>query len=96
MKEILLMVYLAAAVDLDRGAWFKSLTQPLTGLSCCDISDCRKTKAVWQDGWWAEWNGRLTPIPKEIILERKSIDENAYLCASKRNLYCFVPPLMGN
>ena len=78
----------------DRGAWFKSLRQPKTGFSCCDISDCRRAKADWRNGqWWAVVDGSWTPIPPEKELDKRSIDGDAYVCASPtRRIYCFVRP----
>ena len=85
------------AVAEDRGAWFKSLRQPKTGMSCCDISDCRRTTADWRDGqWWARVEGEWTPIPQEKQLEKVSIDGDAYVCSGPtRVIYCFVPPTFG-
>ena len=39
----------AVANSEDRGAWFKSLRQPGTGMSCCDIADCHRTVADWRE-----------------------------------------------
>ena len=71
--------------------------QPVTGASCCDISDCRQTKADWQKGqWWADVQGEWTPIPKEKELAKTSIDGEAYVCSGyDRRIYCFVPPIMS-
>jgi hypothetical protein len=78
----------------DRGAWFKSLTQPGTGMSCCDMADCRRTDADWHGGqWWADVKGRWTPVPPEKELNKSSIDGEAYICTSPSgNIYCFVKP----
>ncbi len=78
----------------ERGTWFKSLVQPGTGLSCCDISDCRRAEADWHSGqWWATVEGQWTPIPPEKELSKRSIDGDAYVCASpNRHVYCFVKP----
>jgi hypothetical protein len=84
----------ASAHAQERGAWFKSLRQPKTGYSCCDISDCRRADADWRNGqWWAVVDGAWTPIPPEKELEKRSIDGDAYVCASPtRRIYCFVKP----
>ena len=84
----------ASAGAEDRGAWFKSLRQPITGNSCCDISDCRRAEADWRDGqWWVVVDGAWTPIPPEKELNKRSIDGDAYVCASPtRRIYCFVMP----
>ena len=82
----------------DRHAWFKSLMQPDTGISCCDISDCRRTDADWRQGqWWAKVDGDWTPIPRNKELNRQSIDGDAYVCAgTKRTIFCFVKPDTGS
>ena len=91
-------VFLAVpAQSEDRGSWFKSLRQPKTGYSCCDISDCKRTEADWRSGqWWAVVSGEWTPIPPEKELEKQSIDGDAYVCSSpSRRIYCFVRPDFG-
>ena len=68
----------SAAAAEDRSAWFKSLVQPDTGYSCCDISDCRRAEANWRDGqWWAVVEGEWTPIPPQKELSKRSIDGDA-------------------
>jgi hypothetical protein len=100
-RGVLLVVILAGATGAgfaqDRGAWFKSLKQPVTGASCCDISDCRRADADWKDGqWWADVEGQWTPIPKEKELKKTSIDGEAYVCSGYgRKIFCFVPPVMS-
>jgi len=93
----LLAIAATSAHSEDRGSWFKSLRQPVTGASCCDIADCRQTKADWQKGqWWADVQGEWTPIPKEKELAKTSIDGEAYVCSGyDRRIYCFVPPIMS-
>lgn len=80
----LALVGTAAAQDStsERGIWFKSLQQPKTGDSCCDIANCYRTDAEWRDGeWWAEVRGHWVAVPEETILEdMKSIDGEAYVC----------------
>jgi hypothetical protein len=68
----------------ERGDWFKSLRQPQTGKSCCDISHCFRTDADWRSGgWWAELRGHWVPVPSTaIVREATSIDGQAYVCAS--------------
>ncbi len=88
----------ATSVSPDRHAWFKGLTQPDTGASCCDISDCRRTTADWRNGqWWATVDGQWTPIPQSKVLQNKpSIDGDAYVCSGlSRTIFCFVKPSMA-
>lgn len=91
------------ANELSRGDWFKSLKQPDTGMSCCDISDCRQTEAKWVgDQWAARVRGVPRLIPNSKVLKSPhSIDGEAYVCASESGppesalIYCFIPPTMG-
>lgn len=86
----------------DRGSWFKSLKQPGSGFSCCDISDCRRTDAEWRgEGWTAiskGAGGAWVVIPPDKVLDQpKSLDGDAYLCESPNGrIYCFVPPDIGS
>lgn len=91
------LAIMPASAEEDRAAWFKSLRQPVTGHSCCDISDCRRTDADWRGGqWWAVVGGEWTPIPPDKELEKQSIDGDAYVCSSpSRRIYCFVRPTLG-
>jgi hypothetical protein len=97
----------AHAQDQSRSDWFKSLLQPGTRFSCCDISDCRRTEAKWQRGqWWAEVKGTWRRIPATAVVSHPtSIDGDAYVCASNIDdlrlrtdpvIYCFVPPHLGS
>jgi hypothetical protein len=119
LKVVSLTLIAASAVILtvvtaqaqDRGKWFRSLERPDGGGSCCDISDCRKTSAEWRGGqWFAAVNGRIRPIPPEIVLrDPPSIDGDAYVCAGRDivddenptditlgRLFCFIPPSPGS
>ena len=84
------------------GAWFKSLKQPGSGISCCDIADCHKTEAEWRGNqWWAKVDGEMVPVPGDKVLKNKqSVDGEAYICTAEsqvrpRLIYCFVPKNMG-
>ena len=94
---VALPVFAFAAEPQNRGAWFKSLKQPGSNTSCCDISDCKRTTADWREGqWWAVVAGEWTPIPEERELDKESIDGDAYVCSSpSRHIYCFVRPDFG-
>lgn len=82
----------------DRGAWFKSLKQPDTGISCCDISDCKRTDASWRAGIWhaTAGDGTEVEIPPAKIVDIESIDGEAYVCLSPfKTVYCFIKPNPG-
>lgn len=94
--------------DPSRSQWFDSLKDD-RGYSCCDISDCRRTRArQLADGTWeAIVPGPDGPVwavvPPQKILKTKSIDGEAYLCsnpplprsATFTTIYCFVKPSPG-
>jgi hypothetical protein len=75
-----------AGGDASRAEWFEKLKTP-SGESCCNLSDCRQTRAEWRgdtDGWWAIVNGTLRPIPADKVLTSpRSIDGTAYICMGK-------------
>jgi hypothetical protein len=92
----------------DVGRWFKSLTQPGTGMSCCEEADCKQAEAEWRGGqWWAVVRGRWTAIPPDKVLRQTSIMPRAVVCSSPAAdyygsghealpvIYCFVPPFNG-
>lgn len=79
--------------DPARAAFFHGLKQPGTDISCCDISDCRKTRAEWKAGGWRaevlmpDGSKAWTAIPpSKVLLKPPSIDGEAYLCQSKGNV----------
>ena len=98
LVPVALIVLVFPADAQDRGSWFKSLKQPGSGFSCCDISDCTRTEADWRGGqWWAVVSGEWTPIPRDKELDKQSIDGDAYVCSSpNRRIYCFVRPDIGS
>ena len=74
----------------DRHSWFQGLTMPGTAIPCCDISDCRRTRADWRNGqWWATVDGQWTPIPPARELTKRSIDGSA---SPNHYVYCFIKP----
>ena len=87
-----------AADNQDRGDWFKSLKRPDNGGSCCDITDCRRTRAEFIGGqWFAETpDGAVIAIPEnKIVKSPRSIDGDAYLCSFGAMIYCFIEPWTG-
>lgn len=100
-----LVIWLAALVVTAFGhepsepfaAWFNSLKQPDTGISCCSVSDCRPVDyRVAQDRYEAAVadapEGWL-PIPSEKIVHRENPTGRAVLCRSPSTgtIFCFVP-----
>jgi len=79
--------------------WYKELTQPGTGYSCCNGTangvegDCRPTRAfLTEDGTWkALVNGRWMPVPPRVVLKNLAPDGNSHVCAGKSGMiYCFI------
>jgi hypothetical protein len=72
--------------DASRAGWFETLKTP-SGESCCNMSDCRPTRAEWRsdtEGWWAHVNGKWRPVPADKVLTSpRSIDGAAYLCMGR-------------
>lgn len=98
------LLYLAGpAPAQDRGSWFKSLKQPGTGVSCCDISDCKAVEARWQaGGWWMQLpDASWLEVPQAKVLQQPmSIDGEAYACTLVYDgdtlVRCFIPPSPGS
>jgi hypothetical protein len=73
--------------------WFQSLRQPETGMSCCDIADCRPTEyrtvgddyEVWVDNRW------MTVPPRRILQRADNPVGRAVVCwTPQRGIMCFV------
>ena len=73
--------------------WFQSLRQPETGMSCCDIADCRPTEyrtvgdsyEVWVDNQW------MTVPPRRILQRADNPVGRAVVCwTPQRGIMCFV------
>lgn len=100
LSALALAVHAHAQGGPDVRAFFKSLTQPTSGGSCCDLSDCRQVESEWKDGTWyarAVVKGWLA-IPKDKIIHNKpNIMEKAILCTSPgdTSIYCFLPQDFG-
>lgn len=51
--------------------WFQGLQQPLSGLSCCSLADCRPVD--WRgegDHYEVYLEDRWMPVPPEVVLSR--------------------------
>lgn len=92
------LLYAHPARAEDRGAWFKSLRQPGTGMSCCDVADCHQTMGDYRAGsWWAEIRGQFVQVPWDKVLTKRTIDGEAYVCTGVADtILCFVPPDFGS
>jgi len=102
---VLALVLRAAADETaDTNAWFKSLMQPGTNRSCCDIADCHRVQADWHDGtWWALIDDQWQRVEPSRVLKQDSIFADAVACTVKpvsnigaeSLILCFVPPFNG-
>src|SRR5260370_27854260 len=53
--------------------WFQSLRQPETGMSCCDIADCRPTEyRTGGDGYEVSVHNKWMTVPPRRILQPAS------------------------
>lgn len=79
----------------DIGEWFKSLRQPDTGMSCCDLSDCRALKDdEWRlvDGdYEVILHGRWEKVPEDKVLHRRDNPKQAPVLCAMTKIFCFVP-----
>jgi hypothetical protein len=106
---ILLWALSLPSSAVDKSDWFQSLKQPRSGKSCCDIADCKRTRAEWREGtWFAEILGKWREVPHDTIVQKPpSLDGDAYVCTGYSltmtlsrqyeapYIYCFVPPNFG-
>lgn len=84
----------------SRAEWFRSLKQPGTGISCCDESDCKRTRADWTGTGWIALapDGTVVDIPPDkIIHDKQHPAGSAVMCwlPGSRTVLCFVPPAAG-
>ncbi len=91
----------AISHDGHNAEWFKSLKQPGTGASCCDLSDCREVRSrVGAEGYEVFITSPTFPImvdewvkvPTErIIRGRENPTGSAVVCwTPHRGVICFV------
>lgn len=74
-------------------AWFRSLLQPGTGVSCCSISDCRQTEyRIVHDHYEALLGKNWVPVPPDKILRRTDNPTgHAILCWTPvQGVMCFI------
>jgi len=76
--------------------WFKSLKNS-HGLSCCEISDCRRVEARLANGHYeALIDNRWSKVPDETINHVRNPTEEYIACYSyyddfSPHFYCFIP-----
>lgn len=81
--------------------WYRGLTQPGTGSSCCNGTkdgvegDCRPTRAyLGDDGQWrALLDGRWIPVPPRAVLDSRLNKDaiRSHICAGRSGvIYCFI------
>jgi hypothetical protein len=75
------------------GLWYRSLTQPYNGRSCCSVADCRPVEArLAGDGWEIRVGGRWLAVPRWNVLKRENLDGRPIACLHAGYILCFVPP----
>lgn len=90
---ILALIVTHTASAETRGDWFKSLRVPGTGISCCDVADCKRVEAVYDHGWFIVVDGKRMAVPQRaIVRDQTSYDGAAYACIVNVNIRCFIPP----
>lgn len=63
------------------------------GVSCCNDSDCRPTRAYLTESGWRAWNGQTwLLVPGERVLPTDYAgDGRSHLCEKGEYIYCFTP-----
>jgi len=94
------------APDEAAAAWFRSLTIPRSGESCCNLSDCRRVEYRIGPGIYQVFIRRLAPdgsgfrggnddwwnVPPDRVLRRSNPTGEAVACwSSGQGVLCFVP-----
>lgn len=72
--------------------WFRELKQPINGVSCCSISDCRPEPVRVYDGHYQAWHeGTWLPVPDEAILPKmENPVGEAVVCIFHGTVLCLV------
>ncbi len=82
----------------EHAEWYRSLTQPGTGASCCHNRDCRITDD-WREvgpGFEVRIAGRWIAVPADKVLsERPNPTGHAVVCAIGESVLCFLPIAEG-
>ena len=64
------------------------------GVSCCNDSDCRPTRAKQDElGNWLAWNGhKWLPVPHRALMPPDIAgDGRSHICERQEFIYCFTP-----
>jgi hypothetical protein len=75
------------------GLWYRSLTTPYSGSSCCSVADCKPVEArLVGEGWEIHVNGVWIKVPPYVVLKRDNPDGRPIACLRRDVIFCFVPP----
>jgi hypothetical protein len=75
------------------GLWYRSLTVPYGGHSCCSVADCRPVEArLVGEGWQVQFDGAWIKVPPYVVLKRDNPDGRPIACLHAGIILCFVPP----
>ena len=99
LAAFLLAAVVAHAHDGKHDEWLHSLERPGGEGKCCNLYDCRTTRArVTKDGWEAQTQyGDWVKVPEDkIIRDRGNPTGQPVLCYLRSpGVLCFVMPPMG-
>lgn len=92
--------------DSDTARWYKSLLNPISKGSCCDLADCRPTELRQSPDNAGDWQAYISKavfgsnapdqwitIPNELILQH--VDNptgRVVICWVNEKVYCAVLP----
>ena len=75
------------------GLWYRSLTTPYSGGSCCSVADCRPVEArLVSEGWEIHVDGVWIKVSPHMVLKRDNPDGRPIACLHAGIVICFVPP----
>lgn len=91
-----------ADADPSMAPWFRSLHQPRSGMSCCDMADCRRVQyrvmnghfQAFIGGEFARWQNppyAWVDVPETSVLhEHDNPTGEGIACWSGHTIICFV------
>lgn len=76
--------------------WYRSLTQPGSGIGCCSIADCRPVDAkITPKGYAILVDGNWRDVPQSVIIQGKQNPTGKPIaCIFGGSILCFVPGIM--